>query len=362
MRPLHRAIAFGLLISIHSAFGVRTACLRLARIPRVAHAQASSQRIAHTAPSADALHSAASQILTYRIRSTATLRTARCTRARHPCIALLSGRARALCPASDHTAQCISATNTILQTRIHAHAAITSFLRRALLIVPTFRHIACSFRILGTAIRARTVRSMIGHAARHPCIGAHAACLIAATARIQTQSIYASLLHRTIAVRSATGHASAALAQLSCRTGTRLTLCSTLAVRAFLTARTFRIVVARVRTEDALLIALTVRIAVLQRLRTSLEAVTNHASTAGALHRVLGHRTLSARTAHRSRLCARIGALLLNTRQMTGAFTVRSATGQTCQILTYITGSALIVPTTHWLADAALAAFVANAL
>lgn len=204
---------------------------------------------------------------------------------------------------------------------------------------------------------------MVGHATCHARIGAaHAARLVAALARIQAQSIDARLLRGTIAAGPTAGHASAALAQLPGRTGARLALGAALSVRALLAARALRIVVARLRTEDALLVALTVRIAMLQRLRAALEAITDHTGRAGALHGMIVHRALGARAAHRPWLGARIGALLLNARQMTGTLAIRSTARHAGQILADITSSALVVAPAHWLADAALAALIADAL
>lgn len=199
---------------------------------------------------------------------------------------------------------------------------------------------------------------MIADAARGP----HIAARLVALARIQTQPIDARSLRRTVLIRSAAGHARAPLAQLPGRTRPRIALGAALAVRALLAARALRIEVARLRAERALLVALTVGVALLQRLAASLEAVADHAGRAGALHRMIRDRTFGARTAHGPRLCTRIGALLLDACQMAGAFVVRATPGHACQILADVAGAAFVVASAHRFADATLAAFVADAL
>lgn len=359
VRMRRRTVALRQIVLVHTARRIHAAPLRLARAgPMVVHAQAPGQRVAGAAGRTLAAHRTVRLVPAHRIRSARVRLAAGRTVARHARIAHLPRSAQTLRPPVDDAAQRITTACAVLQARIPAYASIAALLRRTLLVHRALVHLARALRILWLAIRTRTVGPMVGDAARDPQVAAR---LVAQT-RIQAQSIDARPLRRTVLVRTATGHAGAALAQLTGRAGARIALGAAFAAGAFLAARALRVVVAGVRTEGALLVALAVRVALLQRLRASVKAVADHAGRTAALHRMVGDRALGARAAHRARLRTRIGALLLDAGQMAGALAVRSAAGHAGQVLADVAVAALVVAPAHWLADAALAALVADAL
>lgn len=353
-----RTVALRQIVLVDAARRIHAAPLVLARTLPVAHAHAPGQRVARAAGRTLAAHRTVRLVPAHRIRSARVRLAAGRTVARHPRIARLSRRAQALRPSVHHTAQRVTAASAVLQAGIPAQARIASLLGRTLFVRRALVHLARSLRILRLAIRTRTVRAMVGDATRHP----HIAARLVAQTRVQAQPVDARPLRRTVLMGSTAGHAGAALAQLPGRTGARIALGAALAVRALLAARALRVVAAGVRTEGALFVALAVRVALLQRLRAAVEAVANHAGRTAALHRMIFDRALGARTAHRPRLRTRIGALLLDARQMAGALAVRAASRHTGQILADVPLAAFVVAAAHWLADAALAALVADAL
>lgn len=286
MRVVWWTIAFRFVVSQDATSSMISALHIRTRVHLALLAETAPLRITDTSWITAAFVASSGQLPTHGIVSTWITKTSAWSdlQALHGWIANMSRWTRALGVPIQHATLRIDSARVDLQARILTGATLAALIRITVTVLLALERRALLRGLPTESIGAHAEHSMIRHAA-HGILSAG----FVAEARVQTLTIDARVVIRTVGIGSTPGHTSSSLAQLSRRTCAGVAAGTAFASGTRLTTSTLRVIVTSLSAEHAKLVALAVGVAALQRLLASGQWVALISVLAAALHSVINH-------------------------------------------------------------------------